>query len=80
MKKEDYGINGDHEKLGNSVSMAEFKGKTLEALKNIEKRMNFIESEIQKNTHFREQVIGAGKFLGLIALLSGIIGAIITFL
>ena len=55
---EDYGVNGKHKEIGDAIDNARFKGRVLEALKNLEdtgKQMkeDFKEHQKQDNVNFK---------------------------
>lgn len=66
LTKANLGINGEHTALGNELSMAEFKGYTIKALADIEKRLekqDKLEDRIGKLEEFKTYCIAfAGGF------------------
>jgi len=87
-RRDSYGINGKHEEVGSRYSDDQFKGRVLEALRNLEKshdeaRLDFKEHTKEDDVRFSKVNKKIGKVENFHAKLIGIasvLGAFVGFL
>ena len=78
-KTDEYGINGKHAEIGDRYSTAQFKGRVIECLRNMENNHNELKGEFKgyvKDTNKRIDALESikDKALAIVAIVGGTAG------